>query len=424
MIQSNNHYLYRPVEKLEVAVEVLDSCFKTLRSVELTREMKVKALDKVFRLLNAKVPADLEELTWSVKTLDREKDRVVLFAAFDALNKLQNVLSFATAAISSGTELWGAGFVGKEIDSISLGLLAEARRTTQEKITKLGSEAHSAKGPEEIPSLNANLMPANREIRPFPALKNNFWDVLSSCFSHGNFSISLNRNDQNASKDFPQRIAEIIGMMKGRNMSTAPRELFDSNGVIPDKYGEFVLVPSVFAADLTRMKQFKINGVTYFDRENCNAYNPNECAREIYRLLGNAGGNRLMQACQQGTMAHFISHMVYPLTAPDGAWSAKLPGKFLNPTNAGGFDVDLKVDYEKNLVTFSRKLLMKLHTTEDPTFMAHFVAKTEISIPLDELAENDFGENKNPAPNLHVTDTISVLVINNQEEAEGLLSKF
>lgn len=440
----NNFYLYRPIEKIGGSIESLNIFCNKFKSGELTLDEKVNTLEKVFHLLNERVPMELKELTWAVQTLDMEKDRKVLYAAFNALNELQIALQTILPSVSKEINFGNTADVIKEIHTLAQSDLADAVICAHAKIGKLENSIDlptigELESMGQIAAEDADLLLA-KEIHP--SFSSSIWGAVTYGFSslayakdnlvftpgkyYNPIPCSISSYHFKTSKDVPERILDIISMFKGEMMSTSPSGIKGESGDIADRHGEFVMVPSVFAADLVRMKHFKINGVTYYDQQEYIAhksYNPNECAREIYRLLGKVGGERFMQACQQATMVHVLMN-IYPLTAPDGAWGKLFPEKFLNPSDDSGFIVDLLVDHDKNLVIFTRKILMKLHNQQETAFTAHFIAKTEISIPLDELCRSDFMETDNPTPNLHVTDTVSTLVINNHAEAEELLEKF
>lgn len=432
-------YLNRPIEDMGESIAFLNSVYNSLKAGQLSGEEKVIALDKVFHLLNNTVPMELGDLTWTVKTLDMEKDSHILHAAFNALNEMQIALQMIRSVVSKEMDFQKAALIMEEIHTLSGGHFAEATICTHEKVAKLMNSMvlptmGEMEGEDHIATSEADLM-LSRDVKPasstpqyvsfFTYAKNNL--VFTPGRYYNPIPCSVYSYQLNCIANDPERAMDILGMLKGEQMSTVPKEIFLDGGSIPDKHGEFVMVPSVFAADLARMKEFNINGTTYYDKAEYHkegAYNPNECAREIYRLLGKVGGERFMQICQQGTMAHFLEKIIFPLVM-GGAWEKLLPGKFLVPSQDSGFMVDLKVDYEKNLLLCSKKILMKLHVEEEETtFTAHFVAKTDISISLDELTRPDLMDNENPVPSLQVSDTISTLVINNPAEAKELLEKF
>lgn len=428
MIQNN--YFNKPISTIEESVRKLESFSIYFENDSLSSDEKVKKITEIIPLINTEVSKNLDDFLWVVKTLDWEVDKTVLEAGFRVLNDLQLVLQRTTGAISQEATYEETKIVADAVHSLYTGLLKETIELTHEKMAKLKFSELLPEDREEgevVPSGVSDhelIKSESKETSSTIATRVN--DLSQNfIFTPGRFynpiPFTVASYVQNTSVDSPDRLEDFIGLIKGERIDTAPHSFTRGSDIIVDKHGDYVEVPLQFAMDLPRMDELKINGMVFYDREHDGF---NECAREIYRLLGKDGGNRMMQICNQAVMAKVLINQVLPLILPEGLWSRRFPKKILVPGDDSGLMVDIKMDEIEKRVSFSVKVLMKLHSSVEKSFTAHFVAKTEGHIPLRELTRTDLMDHDNPVPNLHVKDIISTLVVNNPAEARELVQKF
>lgn len=214
-------------------------------------------------------------------------------------------------------------------------------------------------------------------------------------------------------------LLDFISMMKGENVDMTESPLKYVDGTLADQYGEYIKAPGQFAVDITRMEKFSINGIDLLKNQG-EKQNANEIVRLLYEKLGKEGAYRIMSFCNQAWTPFFLTSHISGLVLPEGLWGKSLPNKMLVLGQKSGFAFEIFTEGEE--VKVIGKILMGLHHSESD-FTAHFVMGFSLRIPKDLLISEDLDEAK-LLNTMHVTESISHLVIDNPIEAKELFEKF
>lgn len=400
------------------------------KSVEIPED-NVEKLQNIFNRTKL-ISKHLEDLEWCVTVLDREAEDKILASAFFALNKLNEGMLDTEISLKkvinsqSSTE-------EKELAELNLKMLKEIRNNSFEKaVTTTHEKMHKSLRVNEL--ISKSIAP-EKTSPPKKGLLGSVWsstyyaaagvagvagNVASKVYGSKPITSYYETDDKNVN----ERKDDIVSMIKGERMSTIQTIFRDDKGVVADKYGEYVTAPSIFAADLHRFRSFHLNNKPLFEQKA--EYNTNEVARALYREFGKDGANRIMQICNQALMPFILEKRVLPLIVEK--WEGLLPEKMLTPSQTssiqgGGFIMNVTHDKKTDQVTLSIKILLQLHTSEEKEFTAHFISKTVIEIPFNELTEEKLDEERLKAK-LQVEDILSKLIINNPTEAKSVLERF
>jgi hypothetical protein len=428
------------------------------------KEELAATLQQVERDLKSGISKHIQDLNWCVTVLDPEKDHIILRNAFLALNNLTNSLNETKGNLTEllqknpnseklndliskniqiiselkeevlNTALIKTHEKMKQVMDLGINMNFDTDQTViidDEEFYELPSESNvSSEQRINVNKADLTLSSVNQPQNKASNLTGRLSDVTRNfIFSPGRFynPVPKRVSQYTLTKDVDLQSAKdnVIGLMKGEEMKTDMTFFPGEGGAVEDKYGEKLMVPSVFAVDLHRTKQFFFNETCLHDQNNSEQYNRNEVARTLYKTFGKEGGERVMYVCNQSCMPYVIIKHILPLIEEKGNFLTQIPkDHIVAPSQASGFVFRVNFDEDKQSVSIEIKLKMKLHTSVENDFTAFFVVKREINIPLKELTDSDFNQLENPAPNLHVTDGISQLIMNNPPEAEELFQKF
>lgn len=260
------------------------------------------------------------------------------------------------------------------------------------------------------------------------------WPYLSYiASSHGNYIFSpgkmynpipchISRYIDEKFIDNPKRILELISLMKGEEVQGKEEAFFMTveQQIIKDRYGLTMQAPATFTWDYFRQGKMSLNGIDYL---NSPELTPNDFARELYNLCGQAGGHRLMFLCTQNFIAFPLE--IYMLGLMD-KFAKKIPAKCLmslpGSVTGKGNRFELVIDPKSNRVEFTGKAILKVHRKQDSSHTGFFVYKINMAMPHDLLIAPNLGEQLAAA--MKTTELISTLVVNNQAEAMELFLKF
>ena len=429
-INDDVNVLYRCTKPEEGFIAVGDG---ESRSVEVGED-KLEKLQSIFKRTKL-ISKHLEDLEWCVTVLDREAEDKTLVSAFYTLNKLQEGMLDTELSLrkiidseSSEEEADLAKLNLEMLKDIRKGSLEKAVNTTHEKLHK---SARATELLQEAPLVPKQTTAASSQPNRGGILRSMYGATGAALGMVGGLASKVYGSKpitfyyESTDKDVPERKADIISMIKGEKMITRPTKFINDEGMVADKYGEYIEAPSIFTADLHRCRSFHFNQKPLFETGKSTEYNTNEVARALYRRFGKEGANRIMQICNQAIMPFILENKVFPLVI--GKWGNLLSDKGINPSQApikdgGGFVIDVMHNEQENKVTLSVKLLMQLHYPQEAEFSAHFVSKTLIEIPFDELTRENLDEESLKA-NLHVEDTLTKLFIDNLAEARSVSEK-
>lgn len=408
------------------------------KSAESGQAVAAKKFQDIFTRTN-KVVEHLDQMTQCVSVLDLEEDFATLDKAIYTLNDIHFAVQsvrFALQKIAANEEdphRAEAALNLKIINTYFDTAYERAIMTSHQRMLKaLDFKAKPLLLPKEadlmesVTAAEADLT-LSKTALAVKQVQTNYLPVLYSwnlIYTPGVYynpiPMPVSSYYESLEVNNAERVKDIISMLRGERMETYAAKIHTDEGDVIDKFGESVDVPSVFAADLARMGPFVLNGTVYSRTQE----NLNECARHIYRVFGIQGGARVMQVCHQGLLVFPLKNKVLPLCGMlpgeiSDKWAKKLPGKMILPSNASGMQFEVYGSEKEGKAVMAMKILMKLHTTEETEFTAHFVIKTYVEIPFQELTKEEWDPQQ-----VQVTEMISTLVINNLAEAQELLAKF
>jgi hypothetical protein len=392
--------------------------------------------------LDLRLQFSLCDMEWTIKTLRSDLHLEILHAALEALNGLNIPL------MRMQDRLCKLEAQSKGVDNIALnnelrvlndlqGPYAEMVLTCVAKIQRVAEErsllpmADSLSSSTQIASSHADLaLHSSRGYLPYQ-LAPTFYD--SMIFTPGKFynpiPAAISSYRLRTIADLPERLLPIFSQM------SIPEELHesdfrDADGTVYDRYGEKLLAPSGFAADLLRIEEFVLDGqvLMYKDRElrQTLALNPNDAARTLFEQFGKLGAQRLMLLCNQNAFADLLIFLVMPELENGGTFQKTLGGRDASFGQDSGLSFRISTDIAKDLVTVAMKCLMKANGPdfENGQNPAHCVIKTTVQLPYSSLISTNFEQQTPELLGLHITDTLSTLILNNPPEANELFKKF
>ena len=395
----------------------------------------LSSLDAI-RCQTSTISSSLSTMKWTVEVLDLEKYSHILEAALITLNQLDNSLYRIDQNLKS--------YKSNQIKKIDLHANQKTLSEAQIKViniikiaTEKLSKFHQTQSldDERDATQNASYGTYSGIWSYITPLHNYYMAPVQQnlIFAPGKYynpiPCSVTSYIQLSSDriDFKN---EIIGQMTGKEIDIMPTPFKNSTQAISDKYGEIVLVPSIFAIDLVRSAQLNLNQKIVYQKGQIDVLNPNEVARSLYELFGKNGAERVMLFCNQATFVHLFKDLAIPLSQ-EGAWSKQFPNDTLFPgsTDGNGMIINIDLDSQTKCVTLSIKELLVLTSVgEKIEIKAYFVGKVEIQLPCELLVNGDNDEFLKSALDINSSfrfkNSVSTLVINNLAEAQELHRKF